>query len=75
MATKNYQHQCKNKVSGGFGSAIFGFGYNKAIKLTIDWLEQQNELVGISFEKDFYERYKQFMKEQYDNYSHNNPRT
>ena len=37
------------------------YGYQYAIEETYKWLSMQKELVGISFEKDFYERYKQFM--------------
>ena len=28
------------------------------------WLSQQEELVGISFEKDFYERFKKYMEDE-----------
>lgn len=38
-------------------------GWKAATKATAEWLSEQKELVGISFEKDFYERYKQFMEE------------
>lgn len=41
----------------------FNNGWKAAVKATIEWLSEQKELVGISFEKDFYERYKQFMEE------------
>lgn len=38
-------------------------GWGEAANATFEWLQKQKELVGISFEKDFYERYKQFMKD------------
>lgn len=41
----------------------FNNGWKAAAKATVEWLSAQKELVGISFEKDFYERYKQFMKD------------
>lgn len=40
----------------------FNNGWKAAVKATVEWLSEQKELVGISFEKDFYARYKQFMK-------------
>ena len=39
------------------------YGYQRAVEETHKWLSMQKELVGISFEKDFYERYKQFMSD------------
>ena len=41
----------------------FNNGWKAAAKATIEWLSAQKELVSISFKKDFYERYKQFMKD------------
>lgn len=35
----------------------------KLIEKACAWLSQQEELVGISFEKDFYERFKKYMEE------------
>lgn len=36
---------------------------DKFIEKACAWLSQQEELVGISFEKDFYERFKKYMEE------------
>lgn len=34
------------------------------IEKAVEWLKGQKEMVGISFEEDFLERYKQAMKEE-----------
>ena len=36
----------------------FKKGYNKAVEDAIEWLQNQKEMVGVSFHDDFYERFK-----------------
>lgn len=45
------------------GNKCAEYGYQYAAEKTYAWLAAQKELIGISFEKDFYARYKQFMKD------------
>ena len=40
---------------------MFEKGFNYSVQKTFKWLQEQKEMVGISFEKDFYERYINFM--------------
>ena len=38
------------------------YGYNFAVEKACDWLYAQDELIGISFEEDFFERFREAMK-------------
>lgn len=37
-------------------------GWHKAVELACDWLKEQGEMIGVSFQEDFLERFKNYME-------------
>ena len=66
-ATEKYASRYANSKYGydKIGDA-FKAGANwqkeKIIEKAVEWLKEQNEMIGISFQEDFMERFKNYMK-------------
>lgn len=62
MSKPNYKIEVVKEVIIDSIGEYLDEGYNEATRKAIEWLKEQDEIIGVSFQEDFLERFKNYMK-------------
>lgn len=62
MSKPNYKIEAVSEVILESVGEYKEEGYNEATRKAIEWLREQDEMIGVSFREDFLERFKKYMK-------------